>query len=219
MRFLNLADTGQQREFYQKRWSNLQWRLALKIAFSKTFLYITHGKAAATLVPDNFAEVMEARLVKALTSYPNAGNPYLWQAFFGQYNRTEDCLPPYLQSANQMTIVANLDRLRLTCADTLEWFGRQPDSSIDYFGLSNILELLPGGYASRLKGEIIRCARPGALVCLRAIFPRREPVFGDHLGEVGQKSGALVLDRQLSSQAGAMDRSLFCNFFEIYRCL
>jgi S-adenosylmethionine:diacylglycerol 3-amino-3-carboxypropyl transferase len=219
VRFLELADVDAQREYYQKQWSNFIWRVALKIAFSKAFLSITHGKVASTIVPDDFAEVMEARLVKALTAYPNARNPYLWQAFFGQYNNNEMCRPPYLQSENQKTIIANLARLHLTCADTLEWFGEQPANSIDYFGLSNIVELLPPEYAAKLRHEIIRCARPGALVCVRAIFPRKQPVWSDE-SPGSQLAGArLQLDNNLGDQAEKMDRSLFCNFYEIYRCL
>jgi S-adenosylmethionine:diacylglycerol 3-amino-3-carboxypropyl transferase len=218
-RFLSLSNIEQQSNFYQRHWSNFQWRLALKVAFSKAFLYITHGKAAATLVPDDFHAVMEARLVKALTSSPNSFNPYLWQTFFGRYNQVEECLPPYLQAANQKMIIANWDGLRLTCADTLEWLGRQPDHSIDYFGLSNILELLPSSYAASLKREISRCARPNAIVCVRAIFPRKALVFAEHFGAAANAKGVLVFDERLSRQAEKMDRSLFCNFFEIYRCL
>ncbi len=147
-RFLTLSDPAEQADFYKRHWSNLQWRLAMKVAFSKVFLYITHGKAAATLVPDNFSSVMESRLYRALTAFPNASNPYLWQAFFGKYNDVGEGLPPYLQTINHSAIAANLDNLRLTCADTLAWLVGQPAGSIDYFGLSNILELLPQDYAS-----------------------------------------------------------------------
>ncbi|MDQ5937536.1 MAG: hypothetical protein QG574_4895 [Cyanobacteriota bacterium erpe_2018_sw_21hr_WHONDRS-SW48-000092_B_bin.40] len=232
--FLGLDEIDKQREFYSKRWCNWQWKLTMKVAFSRLFLRLAHGNAAERLVPDDFSGVMEGRLVRAFTDFPNAANPYLWQAFFAQYNSSEAGLPPYLQSANGALIEANIDRLNLVCEDTITWLGKQPTGSIDYFGLSNILELLPPEYAVRLRAQIVRCGSPGAIVCVRSIFRRRAAVFeengagavisevdrdGADLANPNFRSLKLVFDRALSDRAEEMDRSLFCNFYEIYRCV
>lgn len=232
--FLCLDEIDKQREFYSKRWCNWQWKLTMKVAFSRLFLRLAHGNAAEQLVPDDFSALMEGRLVRAFTDFPNAANPYLWQAFFAQYSNREDGLPPYLQSANGELIQANIDRLNLVCEDTIAWLAKQPAASIDYFGLSNILELLPPDYAVRLRAQIVRCGRPGAIACVRSIFRRRAAVFReDSAGAVTSEtakaaadsasknscSGKLVFDRALSDKAEELDRSLFCNFYEIYRCV
>ncbi len=232
--FLSLDEIDKQREFYSKRWCNWQWKLTMKVAFSRLFLRLAHGNAAEKLVPDDFSALMEGRLARAFTDFPNAANPYLWQAFFAQYNNSEASLPPYLQAANGALIEANIDRLNLVCDDTIAWLVEQPAASIDYFGLSNILELLPPDYAVRLRAQIVRCGRPGAIVCVRSIFRRRAAVFEDKgAGALTREaavagadyasknscSGKLVFDRALSDQAEKMDRSLFCNFYEIYRCV
>jgi len=232
--FLGLDEIDKQREFYTERWCNWQWKLTMKMAFSRLFLSLAHGNAAEQLVPDDFSALMEGRLARAFTDFPNAANPYLWQAFFSQYNNGEAGLPPYLQSANGALIQANIDRLNLVCDDTIAWLAEQPAASIDYFGLSNILELLPLDYAAKLRAQIVRCGRPGAIVCVRSIFRRRAAVFREDSAEAvtseaarsgadsaskNSCSGNLVFDRALSDQAEKMDRSLFCNFYEIYRCV
>lgn len=235
--FLGLDDLAKQRQFFHKRWCNWQWKLAMKVAFSRLFLTLAHGKAAEKLVPDDFSSAMEKRLVRAFTDFPNATNPYLWQAFLAQYNSSEACLPPYLQSDFGPLIQANIERLNLVCEDTVAWLEKQPAASIDYFGLSNILELLPPQYATKLQAQIVRCGRPGAIVCVRAIFKRRTEVFeafdvksegadtsgtdspGIDLDQRDSHSIRLAFDRALSDEAEKLDRSLFCNFYEIYRCV
>lgn len=212
--FLGLDDVAEQRIYFKERWCNWQWKLAMKIAFSKLFLTLAHGRAAEKLVPDDFSKIMEARLVRVFTDFSNATNPYLWQAFFAQYNTSNAALPPYLQDEYGPLIEANIANLNLVCEDTIAWLEKQPARSIDYFGLSNILELLPPEYAAKLQDQIGRCGCPGAIVCVRSIFKRRTAVFDTNVESCG-----LVFDGTLSDRAEKIDRSLFCNFYEIYRCV
>jgi SAM-dependent methyltransferase len=104
---------------------------------------------------------------------------------------------------------ANLANLHLYCRDTIDWFAEQADQSFDYVGLSNILELLPPSYAAALQKEVERCTRPGGIICLRAIFPRQGSTF--------TANQRISLDQELSREAEKLDRSLFCNFYEIYK--
>jgi len=208
---LSLKDPVEQEKFYHRKWCNWQWSAGMKLAFSRLFLTLAHGQAAVTLVPAGFSKIMEKRLIKALTGQPNATNPYLWQAFLGQYKEGEDCLPPYLELKQAETLLANLDKLNVICEDTINWLQKQADQSIDYFGLSNILELLPDTYAAALEAQIVRCARPGALICVRAIFPAKKSVFQF------RDSDDFKFDQELSQEAEKKDRSMFCNFYQIYR--
>jgi S-adenosylmethionine-diacylglycerol 3-amino-3-carboxypropyl transferase len=209
--FLELSDESEQQKFYRGAWRNWQWRMAMAVAFNRNFLALRHGDAALRLVPPDFSAVMEGRLQRAMTKFPNSTNPYLWQAYFSEYPNGEDGLPPYLQSQSAAPLLANLSNLSLHCDDVRSWFQKQADGSLDYLGMSNVLELLPQSYADALLPELIRCARAGAVVCVRSIFPRhKDRTFDD-------RSGALVFDRELTDAAQERDRSLFCNFYEVYR--
>jgi S-adenosylmethionine:diacylglycerol 3-amino-3-carboxypropyl transferase len=212
---LSMCDVSQQLEFYREKWCNWQWKLGLNVAFSRVFMTIMHGPDAERLIPPDFSTVMQRRLVRALTEVSACTNPYLWQTFFGRYNDRDDALPAYLQTHRWDAISRNLDHLSIHCCGTVDWLRKQPDHSIDYFGLSNILELLPDDYAKDVQREVLRCARADALVCVRAIFPRKTEVFD----AVSQNGFRLDLESQLKSEAEGMDRSLFCNFYQIYRCV
>jgi S-adenosylmethionine-diacylglycerol 3-amino-3-carboxypropyl transferase len=208
--FLRMSDIDRQKAFFQQNWCNWQWKLAIKIAFNKKFLSLAQFKSAMELVPSDFHAVMNRRFERSFTSFSNATNPYLWQTFLGQYPQSEDGFPLYLQSQHESALLSNLGRLRLICDDVLSWLNDQPSASIDFFGLSNILELLPSEYAAELVPELIRCASPGAIVIARSIFPRTRPFLSD-------PSDTLTFDPQLSSECEQMDRSLFCNFMQVYR--
>jgi S-adenosylmethionine:diacylglycerol 3-amino-3-carboxypropyl transferase len=119
-----------------------------------------------------------------------------------------------LQERRWNELSNNLGNLSLACSGTVEWLEHQPDDSFDYFGLSNILELLPSDYANAVHKQILRCARKNALVCVRGIFPRHTPVFSTEV----HHNRKLLVDAALNAEAEKMDRSLFCNFYQIFRC-
>lgn len=48
-RFLNLDDIEQQRQYYDQSWNNWQWKLALNLAFNKTFLSLSRFRGALFL--------------------------------------------------------------------------------------------------------------------------------------------------------------------------
>lgn len=208
--FLQMISVENQQLFYQEKWCNWQWNAATAVAFNRAFLSLSQFRGAVNLVPSDFSTVMRNRFARAFAHFPNATNPYLWQTFFNQYPGSEDGYPLYLQSARSARLVKNLPNLKLKCADALVWLKEQTRNSLDLLALSNILELLPPQYAVALMPEIIRCARPGAFVCVRSIFPSSNKTFQD-------PSGALTFEPALSEAAEQMDRSQFCNFIQVYK--
>ena len=210
MDFLSLAETSEQKAFYQRRWRTLRWKAAMAVAFNRRFLALRHGQAAMRLVGPEFSKVMEQRLERALTMFPNNQNPYLWQTFFGRYPGGENGFPPYLQQDKGERLVKHIPNLHLYCEDVLPWLEKQESNSIDYFGMSNILELLPLEYSKKLVAQLIRCGRKGSIICVRSIFPRH----GQRT--LADESGVICLDEELTSQADSLDRSLFCNGYEVY---
>ncbi len=143
------------------------------------------------------------------------GNGYVWQTFLGEYPRgqqgeaLETALPPYLQAKNQTMLKQNLPRISFSVDDAVGWLSEQKDKSIDMFALSNILELVKSDYGIKLAEQVARTARPGALICLRSIFPKDTPVLRDLEGTLHYKA-------ELSDEMQAKDRSCFCNFIQIY---
>jgi S-adenosylmethionine:diacylglycerol 3-amino-3-carboxypropyl transferase len=206
--FLNESDVNRQSKFYKTNWRNWKWNLALKLAFNGTFLAAAKFPAAQQLVPGSFSNIMEERFEHAMTKFPNNTNPYLWQTLLAQYPDRPEGLPFYMQQDNYSKIVANLKNLSLHCDGLLEWLTEQEPGSIDFFGLSNVLEVLPDHFADAIAQQIVRCGKPGALIITRTIFPRRHATFAHQ---------NLQQEEELEKRAQSIDRSLFCNFIEVYR--
>lgn len=213
--FLSLPTLEAQQEHFLKMWKNWQWDFALNVVLSKTFLSFGFGKEALDKLPKDFSAIMKARLERALSKLPVHNNGYVWQTFLSEYPRgpqgeaLESALPPYLQVKNQKMLKQNLPRLSFCVDDAVSWLSEQKDSSIDMFALSNILELVKSDYGVKLAEQVARTARPGALVCLRSIFPKDMPVLRD-------LNGTLQYRADLSAEMEAKDRSCFCNFIQVY---
>ena len=213
--FLSLPTLESQQAQFTKMWKNWQWDFALNIVLSKTFLSFGFGKEALDGLPKDFSSVMKTRLERALTEVPAKDNGYIWQTFLGEYPRgpqgeaLETALPPYLQLKNQKMLKQNLPRISFSVDDAVGWLSDQKDNSIDMFALSNILELVKSDYGVKLAEQVSRTARPGALICLRSIFPKGAPVLRD-------LDGTLHYKAELSAEMEAKDRSCFCNFIQVY---
>lgn len=214
--FLSLPTLQSQQEQFHKMWKNWQWDFALNVVLSKTFLSVGFGREAIDKLPKNFSSIMKARLERALSQVPVHDNGYVWQTFLAEYPRgvqgqaLETALPPYLQVKNQEQLKKNLSRVLFSVDDAVGWLEEQKDNSVDMFALSNILELVKSDYGIKLAEQVSRTARPGALVCLRSIFPKDEPVLRD-------LNGRLKYMPELSAEMEAKDRSCFCNFIQVYQ--
>lgn len=214
--FLSLPTLQVQQQQFVKMWKNWQWDFALNVVLSKTFLSLGFGNEAMDKLPKNFSAIMKARLERALSEVPVFNNGYVWQTFLAEYPRgekgeaLETSLPPYLQAKNHKQLKENLPRVLFSVDDAVSWLEEQKDNSVDMFALSNILELVKSDYGIRLAEQVSRTARPGALICLRSIFPKDEPVLRD-------LNGKLKYMPELSAEMEAKDRSCFCNFIQVYQ--
>lgn len=214
--FLSLPTLQVQQQQFVKMWKNWQWDFALSVVLSKTFLSLGFGNEAIDKLPKNFSAIMKARLERALSEVPVFNNGYVWQTFLAEYPRgekgeaLETSLPPYLQAKNHKQLKENLPRVLFSVDDAVSWLEEQKDNSVDMFALSNILELVKSDYGIRLAEQVSRTARPGALICLRSIFPKDEPVLRD-------LNGKLKYMPELSAEMEAKDRSCFCNFIQVYQ--
>ncbi len=207
-RMLSHTDLEKQRTHFDGQWNTWRWRSLFHLALNRLTLRIAYAPPFLEALPKRFPSEMQEQVNDVFLRFPTATNPYLWQTFLGVYPSCGDAgLPIYLRRSHFETIREGLARTELISADLLAWLTRQPDRSIDFCALSNILEVTDPTYRTRLFSQLRRTARPGAVVCLRSIFslipaPREE---------------ASELDAALTRKATEIDRSLGCRNISIYR--
>jgi S-adenosylmethionine-diacylglycerol 3-amino-3-carboxypropyl transferase len=199
-----------QREFYRRHWDTHWWRMLIRVAMSRPVLGLLWGRAFLDRLPAGYVERVKEQVDAAFLETPIGENGPLWQTFLGHYPIGEAGLPPYLQREQFGAASAAVDRLHVQCADAAAWLERQPSSTIDFFALSNILELTTRDYAARLAKAILHSAKPGALACLRSIFPPDPDAFRG-FGE------RLIAEDEIAAALSRTDRSPFCRFLQVLR--
>ncbi len=208
--FFEQTDLEAQRRFYRQEWDNWRWRSALRWALSRPVLRFVYGGSFVDRIPDGFSRLVRQRVDAVLTSFPIQENGYVWQTFRGSDPPREHGLPISMRREQFEKIRSGLAQLEVTSADAARWLEARPSASIGFFALSNILEVTTPDYTVRLLEAVCHAAKPGALVCLRSLFPPAP----DELGQFGEK---LALDAALSARLESMDRSLFCKFIRVLR--
>jgi S-adenosylmethionine-diacylglycerol 3-amino-3-carboxypropyl transferase len=197
--FFRCASIEDQRVYFEKVWNTFQWRLLFKLAFNKRML-AKRGLTADYFKFDDgsssFAESFFRRSRHAMCEIST--NYFLAQYLRGRY-WSGDAVPDYLRKENLAIVRDRLDRIEVITCDAQGWFGKQADSSIDAFSLSNICELMSPDEAGRLFAEVARTARTGARICFRnLIVPRDVPE---------ELSAKIELQEELSRELLAHDRS------------
>ncbi|MHA3772524.1 DUF3419 family protein [Verrucomicrobiota bacterium sgz303538] len=206
--FLQISDREEQKARFQSDWAGRRWHAIFALAFHPWLLSLVYGPAVVRRLPSNAAQSVRANLETALTQSPARDNGYLWQTFLQSYPaESEPARPVYLQAEAFEQIRARLDSLHLHCADVSEWLAQQASQSIDFFALSNILEMVPPEFAEGLAKNLIRAASPGAVVVTRRIFAVESEL----------KNTGLLLDSEASARLQAMDRSPICRHLRLYR--
>lgn len=204
-RLFRAKNLEEQRRAYLVYWKHWRWAMAFQVVLSKPVLKLAYGEEFVAAIPPGFADEMKQRLDETFMHHPLNENGYLWQLFRGCYPPYEASLPPYLQHQNLPVVRAALPQTQLACADAAQWLENQPPGSIGFFAFSNILEISSLDYAARLLRAVAHAAKPGAVVCLRSIFPFNEALL---------KQAAEIANlhyRQLESAPLAQkDRSFFC---------
>ncbi len=200
-------DIRKQRAYYRRSWDKGLWRAAFSMVLSKPILRLLYARGFMRELPTNFAQQMKGRVDEVFSRFPTATNPYLWQTFRGQVPLRDEALPLYLQVENLQTIRANMNCVTLQHADAATYLEAQPPDSIDFFALSNILEVTTIEYSKRLFLAVQRAATPNAMMCLRSIFPPNET----------ELFPGFYLDQEWSRDLKKQDRSLFCKNIRVLR--
>ncbi len=211
--FLGQNSPARQAERFDREWNTPIWQLATAIAFNPLVLQIGWGKAVRKNLPGSFANILRERIRRSLTRTPCATNGYLWQAFLGEMpDGIDKALPVYTHSsvASRLSKL-DADRMETRCCDVVQWLTAQPAAQLDFFAMSNILELTGAKRVADLIREVERCAATGSIVCFRGILPLTNPPFPEQYGR-------LAFDPELTRKVEEIDQSVICNFFRIYRC-
>ena len=196
-----------QRAYYRRSWDNWLWRAAFSTVLSKPVLRLLYARGFMRELPNHFARQIKGRVDEVFSRFPTATNPYLWQTFRGKTPLCDEALPLGLQRENFDLIRANLNCVTLQHADAATYLEAQAPDSIDFFALSNILEVTTIEYSKRLFLAVQRAATPNAMMCLRSIFPPNETeLFPD-----------FYLDQDWSHDLENQDRSLFCKNIRVLR--
>jgi S-adenosylmethionine-diacylglycerol 3-amino-3-carboxypropyl transferase len=204
------TDLPTQRQYYRRHWDNWRWKAAFRGALSRPALRRLYGRPFVDRIPADFPRLIKERVDAVFLSSPIQENGYLWQTFLGKYPPHENGLPPYLRRKHHALIQESQARARLATADAAVWLEEQPRASIGFFALSNILEVTTPEYAARLLQAVDHSAKPGAVVCMRSIFP---PAADD----LRCCQEPFTSDTALSEELARLDRSLFCQFIQVLR--
>jgi S-adenosylmethionine:diacylglycerol 3-amino-3-carboxypropyl transferase len=204
-RFLSLHDLGEQQDLFDRSWANWRWKVGTRLAFEPILLKALFSRGANIAFPADFVCAMRKRVRRAFIGSPVRTNPYLWSTFLGDYGETSF---PYLQAKGIAMVQENHANIQFETSDFLGWLRHADSQSIDFFALSNILETATEEDRTALAVEAARTARIGAILVIRSIIPA---------GELILKHPKLHLDPELTAFATEVDRSCFCNIFQIYR--
>ena len=204
------TDLSTQRQYYRRHWDNWRWKAAFRGALSRPALRLVFGQPFVDRIPADLPQLIKERVDAAFLNSPILENGYLWQTFLGRYPPHESGLPIYLQKRHHAQIQESQTRVSLATGDAAAWLEEQPPVSIGFFALSNILEVTTPEYAARLTQAIYDSAKPGAVVCMRSIFPPA----ADYLRCCQEQ---FTPDTALSEELARSDRSLFCKFIQVLR--
>lgn len=195
-------DEAARREFYERRWDNLRWRLLFRVFFSR-FVMGRMGRDPEFFryVEGSVADRILERTRYALTVLPTDSNPYLEYILTGNFERA---LPRYLRPRPFADLKRNLHGLTLVHG-TVQDAAARAGGRFDGFNLSDIFEYLDRPSCRSIYGELLQYARLGArLAYWNMLAPRSCPEA--HRGRV----------RSLDEEARrlfAEDRAFFYSAF------
>lgn len=187
------------REFHDRLWNTLRWRLLFRVFFGR-FLLGRLGRDPEFLryAGGPVAERLLERARHGLTDLPTHANPYLEYILTGTFDRA---LPRYLEPERFDDVRAGLDRLTLHRGPVEEAARMRGGAGFDGFNLSDIFEYLDPDSCRRIYAELLEAARPRArLAYWNLLVPRRRPdEFADRV---------VSLDG-LAAKLHAVDRAFF----------
>ncbi|HEX2641938.1 MAG TPA: DUF3419 family protein [Thermoanaerobaculia bacterium] len=173
-RLLEEKDSLDRRDFYERRWDTLRWRLLFRVFFSRfTMGRLGRDPEFFRYVEGSVAERILGRARYALTVLPTHANPYLDYILNGNFTRT---LPHYLRPEVFPAVRRNLDGLTLHQGPIEAGAEEHRGGGFDGFNLSDLFEYLDPPTTAAVYGRLLGVARPRARFAYwNMLVPRRRP--------------------------------------------
>jgi S-adenosylmethionine:diacylglycerol 3-amino-3-carboxypropyl transferase len=160
--FLNLSDSAEQVEYWDRRLDTQAWRLAVDRLLAPRLLGICYAGPFVESLPLDFGPRLRQRLRRTWATHSNRSNPYAASLLLGN--------PPVEPNAPEFPI-------QFVCADAADFLECCPPAAFDGFSLSNIGDGVSPDYLRRLRIAINHAAAPDAIVVGRSFFePGPNPV-------------------------------------------
>ncbi len=159
----------EQNRFYDQEWDTWRWRLLFALMLNRGVFTRTYSPEFFRHVENpSFSRHFRGLVERTLRELPVGDNYFLHFLIEGRYRAELPCgLPAYLEAASGPAWSEAAGRLVLADATFTEYLRTLPDGSLDGFSLSNICEWLDAAQLEGLFAEILRTARPGAVLCFR----------------------------------------------------
>lgn len=152
----------ERKEFYNKKWNNLRWKMLFRIFFSRTVMgKLGRDKAFFRYVNVNVAEYILERTKYAITELDTSQNSYLHYIINGKY---KDVLPAAYRKENFEKIKNNLDKI-VVLKESIETFIERDD--IDYvnkYNLSDIFEYMSEEQMCKIVDKMLTKAPVGTRI-------------------------------------------------------
>ena len=168
-RLLACRTVEEQRELYHREWDNRRWRAMFAALCNRLVFRKTYDPAFFANVEDpSFVRHFHDLAEHTLTDLPVADNYFLHHLVRGVYPaEVPGGVPPYLDAKRADTLAAVRNHFALVDGTLLDHLRSCPDGSVAGYSISNICEWLSEDDIDALFTEIVRTARPGAVLCFR----------------------------------------------------
>ena len=202
---LRAQNVEEQDEIWQSSANRRRFNALFAMALHPMVLRAFYGAALRDGLPLDLGARVQHNIERTLLELAIASNPYIVSLLRGRLAPSPENWPIALRLDSFAPIQSRLGNLTLTCADATSWLDAQNENSIDFFGLSNVVEAIEPASAQALLCAVARVGAPGALVCVRTITGvSAAPIEG------------LVLDAR-ADELKTLDRSPFCRLSELLR--
>lgn len=210
-KLLSCRNIDEQKVFYRDQWDTKRWRFFFGLASNRLMLrrFARQRGMFAYVEGETVADVYRKRLERHLALVPIQGNFFLHYSLTGKYG---DALPTYLEKKGYARLrTAPESVLSLVTANLLNYLQSMPADTFSKFNLSDVFEALSQTENDILWEQIIRTAKPGAIVAYwNNLVPRSYPT---HL------SPKIKTNDNHINQLRAKDRVFFYDSFYAHTIL
>ena len=161
----------ERRNFYEREWNNLRWKLMFKIFFSRFMMgRLGRDKEFFKYVEGSVADRILSRTKHALAVLDASQNPYLHYILNGEYTTV---FPYSLRAENYDKIRNNLDKIEFRKI-SIEQFIAEFDGELNVFNLSDIFEYMTqNGMDTLYETMLQKAAKDARFAYWNMLAPRK----------------------------------------------